>query len=257
MFARYPTLALLCLFTLVPSALWAADPARPTGRWSGKVNDKALRTLAPQAGFLADQATWKKVWSAWRPGQELPKVDFARELILVGTVPGPNRVIMRPTINSGNVRFLVAGTKIGGPGFGYQFLRISKEGVKSVNGKPIDARGVQGVLVIPRSVASFTGHTVEIKLWEYDPRLADVSATLIDSVGIDKFRHQQGKDSETTFAVGTKLKPRPDRRYYITVFVLNKGKRTHIADKDGKPGLCNVLTQGNPTSVKMIARPVR
>jgi hypothetical protein len=41
------------------------------------------------------------------------------------------------------------------------------------------------------------------------------------------------------------------------VFVLKDGKRTHIGEQGGKSGLCKVLTQGNPSSVKMIARTVR
>jgi hypothetical protein len=94
-------------------------------------------------------------------------------------------------------------------------------------------------------------------LWEYDPLLADASATLIDKLLVEKYSHEQGKATDTLFAVGTKLKPREDRRYYITVFVLQGKDRTHIGEQDGKNGLCNVLTQGNPSTVKMIARPVR
>jgi hypothetical protein len=226
--------------------------------WSGKIKDESLRKLAPQSRFIADVETWKALWSAWRPGEELPKVDFVKELILVGTVPGPNLVIMRPTIDdSEDVKFIVGGTKIGGPGFGYKLIKMSRDGVKTVNGRPIEAKGVQGVLVSPKTVGSFEGNSLEIKLWEYDPFLADASAKLVDEFGIEKYSHEGGKETETTFLVGGKLEPRQDRRYYITVFVLKNGKRTHIGEKDGKSGLCKVLTQGNPSSVKMIARAVR
>jgi hypothetical protein len=51
---------------------------------------------------------------------------------------------------------------------------------------------------------------------------------------------------------------KPKMRYYITVFVLDDaGKRTHIGEKDGKAGLCLVLTDGQPNKVTMIVRPVR
>ena len=122
---------------------------------------------------------------------------------------------------------------------------------------PIEAKGVQGVLVIPKTVGSFGGHGLEIKLWEYDPRLADASAKLVGKFSIAKYSHKGGKDTQTTFSLGTRLKPRQNRRYYITVFILKNGKRTHIGEKNGKRGLCKVLTQGNPSSVKMIARPVK
>lgn len=139
MLATRTSLAQALSVSIVLSCTAVAAPlVRPAGMWGGKVRDKSHRNLAPQSGFIADAATWKKVWTAWRPGDRLPKVDFDNELILVGTVPGPNIVILRPTVDgSGNLRFQVAGTKIGGPGFGYKFIRVSRKGVKSVNGKPV------------------------------------------------------------------------------------------------------------------------
>lgn len=249
----------ICFMALLSSLTFAAAPVvEPTGMWSGKIKDESLSKLAPQSGFIGDAETWKKLWTAWRPGEESPKVDFAKELILVGTVPGPNLVIMQPHIDDvGNVKFIVGGTKIGGPGFGYKLINMGRDGVKTVNGKPIEAKGVQGVLVIPKMVGSFEGHTLEIKLWEYDPLLADASAKLVDDFGVENYGHEAGEDTETAFSVGTKLEPRQDRRYYITVFVIKDGKRTHIGEQDGKSGLCKVLTQGNTSSVKMIARAVR
>lgn len=250
-----------CILTVMPSLAVAADPApvvEPTATWSGKIEDKSLRKLAPKSGFIADEQTWKKLWTAWRPEEELSKVDFAKELILVGTVSGPNLVIMRPTIDDeGNVKYVVGGTKIGGPGFGYKLVKIGKDGVKTVNGNSIEAKGVTGVLVIPKTVGSFEGHTLEIKLWEYDPFLADASAKLVDEFGIKDYEHSQDKGTETIFSVGSKLEPRKDRRYYITVFVLKDGKRTHIGEIDGKNGLGKVLTDEKSSSVKVIARPVR
>jgi hypothetical protein len=252
-------IALTLALCLLSSMSFAAAPiVEPTGMWSGKIKDESLRKLAPKSGFIADAETWKKLWTAWRPDEELPKVEFTKELILVGTVPGPNQVVIRPTLtDKRNVKLTVFGTEIAGPGFGYKFIKIGKEGVKTVNGKAIEAKGVQGVLVIPKTVGSFEGHTLEIKLWEYDPFLADASAKLIDNFGAKAYGHMQGKSTATAFSVGSKLEPRKDRRYYITVFVVKDGKRTHIGERDGESGLCKVLTQGNPASVKMIARAVR
>ena len=128
-----------CLTTLLSSLTFAAAPVvEPTGMWSGKIKDESLRKLAPQSGFISDAETWKKLWTAWRSSEELPKVDFAKELMLVGTVPGPNLVSMRPTIDdSGNVKFIVAGTEIAGPGFGYKLVKIGRDDVKTVNGKAV------------------------------------------------------------------------------------------------------------------------
>ncbi len=240
------------------SSLLAATPVEPTARWNGMIADDSLQKLAPAEGFLVDAKSLAKVWKAWRPKDEVPTVDFTKEIIVVGVVPGPNSVLMRPSLDEkGNLQLIVAGTRKGGSGFGYLLLKVSREGVKTVSGKPLDASGVRGVLLIPEKVDSFKDHALEIMLWEYDPLLADASATLVDKFGVEKYSHEGGKATETAFTVGMKLKPREDRRYYITVFVMNGKDRTHIGEQDGKNGLCKVLTQGNPSTVKMIARPVR
>ena len=115
---------------------------------------------------------------------------------------------------------------------------------------------VTGTVVVPKSVSSFTGRTLEIRLYAYNPFLADVSADLVEKRLQKKFAHTQGKDTTTKFVVGAKGKLNPKLRYYLTVFLLENGKRTHIGEKDGKRGLCKVLTGGNPNKVRIIARQV-
>ncbi len=249
-----------CGLVVICSSLGLAAPpaVETTGMWSGQVIDNSLRKLAPPTGFIVDPTSWQKICKTWQPDMKVPRVDFSKNLVLVGTVPGPNLVLMRPTIDKkGNISFLVAGTKRGGPGFGYKLIAISRQGVKTVKGQSIAGKGVRGTVLIPGKIGSFKQHTLEIKLWEYDPFLADVGAQLIDRFQVEKYQHQDGQETATPFTVGGKLDPRKDRRYYITVFVLKDGKRTHIGEKDGKSGLCNVLTNGNPATVKIIARSVR
>ncbi len=174
-------LAACCLLAILSAVTFAAAPVvEPTGMWSGKIKDEPLRKLAPPSGFIADAETWKTVWTAWRPDEELPKVDFAKELILVGTVPGPNLVIMQPTIDDeGNVKFIVGGTKIGGPGFGYKLIKMVREGVKTVNGKPVDGAVEDSITVtivgtlrtgIVAIGGETTGTTITAKgvTWELD-----------------------------------------------------------------------------------------
>ena len=137
MLARF-TVAVV--FTALLSAItFAADPiVEPTGTWSGKVEEEALRTLAPASGLIGDTATWNRLWASWRADEEPTEVDFAKELVLVGTVSGPNLVMMRPTIDdTGNVKYVVGGTKMAGPGFGYKLISISRKDVKTVNGKAV------------------------------------------------------------------------------------------------------------------------
>jgi len=133
--------AAICLFVSFSAVVPAAAAAvEPTATWSGKVKDRSLLELAPSSGFIAGVKIWEKLWKAWRPDDPVPKVDFAKELIIVATVLGPNRVIMVPGIDDeGNLVFAAAGTKMFGPGFGYTLLKIGREGVKTVNGTAVPA----------------------------------------------------------------------------------------------------------------------
>lgn len=135
---------------VIVCAAWAAAqeraPKRPRPKpvpivqsWSGKIADEALRKHEPAGGLVLDSAAWQQLWKAWRPKEKLPPVDFRTHLVLVFTASGPNSVGCEPTIDAkGNVRAEAMSTLIGGPGFGYLMLSISREGVKTVNGRPLD-----------------------------------------------------------------------------------------------------------------------
>jgi hypothetical protein len=118
---------------------------------------------------------------------------------------------------------------------------------------------VQGEVLLPAGLASFEKLRLEVTLWEYDPRLADASATRFDEVVVKDYAHTKGKDTRTAFTLGEKVnggKTNAGKAYYLTVFVTQRGKRTHIGEKDGKPGLCMVLTDGNPNEVTLTLRAV-
>ena len=340
------TVLTVVVAVLLQSAyLFAAEPVNTTGRWDGVVKDRSLQDVAPANGILADSASWKLLWKACRPNRDVPQVDFDKEIVLVGVVLGPNRVLLRPMLaEGGDLRFVVGGTKMAGPGFGYALVRVSREGVKTVNGKPIRSlievqgklstgimaiggettgtiltteegvweldfsgitkqselanklngktvvvtgvperrEGVEvkerriikvqslktaeeggnkkaaltGTVVIPANLASFDSRTLEVKLWQYDPFLADASADLFDELTVKDYCHETGTDTKTKFELGKPNAVREDRAYYLTVFVTDNGKRTHMGEKDGKRGLCQVLNRGNPSSVEMIVREV-
>ena len=106
--------------------------------WHGTVPNDALRRYEPAAGFVLDAGSWAELWQAWRKGADLPAVDFRKDMVLVLTAGGPNSVGCVPVADGrGNVRADGMCTLIGGPGFGYLLLRISRDGVRSVNGKPL------------------------------------------------------------------------------------------------------------------------
>lgn len=113
-----------------------------------------------------------------------------------------------------------------------------------------------GTVTIPPGLASFAKRTLEVKLWQYDPFLADVSADLFDELVVKDFSHEAGTATKKRFALGKPNAVREDRAYYLTVFVTQNGGRTHMGERDGKRGLCKVLNKGSPKTVQMIVREV-
>jgi hypothetical protein len=115
-----------------------AQPVKILNTWSGKLADAALRKSEPADHFLLDQEQWAKLWKAWRGQENVPAVDFQKQMILVFTADGPNSVGCAPTLDGqGNIEAQAMSTLIGGPGFGYLVLCVPSEGVKSVNGQPL------------------------------------------------------------------------------------------------------------------------
>ena len=138
---RFPLLAALVLLLLSFTPVGAKD-LDIIDRWTGTIGDAAKSSL-PDPLAIRDKFAWDDLWKATHPddpeGISPPAVDFESDMVLIGIVPGPNR----PTVNKltlddkGNVDVAAAGTKVGGSGFGFIYLRVAKDGIKSVNGKPL------------------------------------------------------------------------------------------------------------------------
>ncbi|MEO1999330.1 MAG: hypothetical protein ABGZ17_29145 [Planctomycetaceae bacterium] len=140
---------------LIACSAWLELPAQQTQQpsqrkpltaikqWAGRSRDSDGRRHAPKNSVVDSKTQWDKLWAAWKPGGPLPEVDFRRQLVLVGTAPGPNRVFLRALLDaSGDVKLLVASTKIGGPGFGFAMILVERKGLKTVDGQPIGAAAV-------------------------------------------------------------------------------------------------------------------
>ena len=111
---------------------------------------------------------------------------------------------------------------------------------------------VEGVFVIPKEVASFDGRLVEIRLYQYDPRIAGKAADLVEKVEFRDFSHTAGKETKKEFVIGAKADVDPKRSYYVTFFILEKEKRTHMGKCDhDKDGIGKVLTNGQPKIVSI------
>jgi hypothetical protein len=118
-------------------------------------------------------------------------------------------------------------------------------------GQPADTRVV---VVVPAKVETFGYVQLEVTLYEYDPR-AKGKETQIDKHVKKAFGHNLGVESSLPITLGGNARLKPEMLYYVKVEAFDRaGKRTHLAEQDGKRGACHVLTAGKPSQVTMIVR---
>lgn len=111
--------------------------------WDGVVKDEKLRKEAPPNGVVTDRKAWAKLWKAWRGGEKVPEVDFDKELALILTCDGPNKIDPPVLLLDGKRGLKVqppVATLVPGPGFGYKIVTVQREGIKTVNGKPLKTK---------------------------------------------------------------------------------------------------------------------
>jgi hypothetical protein len=106
---------------------------------SADAKDNDAWKLAPPDGVIAGPKSWEWFCKEWRLGKETPKVDFARELLLVTAGPGQNSIKMdRLTLNeAGDLTYQASSKEGASPGFTFLIQKINRSGIKSVAGKPI------------------------------------------------------------------------------------------------------------------------
>ena len=124
--------------------------------------------------------------------------------------------------------------------------------------KPDDSTKVTGTITVPKDVKAFSKLVLEVRLYEYDPRIADKAADLVDILIVKDFTHIEGKENVEKIELGAKAKIAAGKSYYVTVFVLDGDTRTHMADLDhAKGNLGKVLTNGAPSEIKGTLRSLK
>jgi len=141
--------------------------AAPGDAIRGKVGDRSLRKLAPDSGAITDAETLKKLLTKWDYENADWSTDFQKNVVVVGTAFGPNIVrLMARKSDDGNLKVLSAASLMAGPGFGWAMKVVSREGVKTVNGKPLPQPGAQGAADFGEMDFSEDGRAVH-GLWAY------------------------------------------------------------------------------------------
>ena len=103
--------------------------------WKGSVADAELAKDAPE--YVADAKSLEKLWKKWGVEGKVPEVDFKKEIVIVSTTVGSRLSLSAKLGDKGNLEVLGAATSDLAPGFRYVIATVSREGVKTVNGKEL------------------------------------------------------------------------------------------------------------------------
>lgn len=111
------------------------SPVKPTTGIEGSVDNAELAKEAPK--FIASAGDLDKLWKAWARADKPPKVDFAKELVVITTTRGSRLRLVVTLDENGNLEVGGLATKDLRPGFRYVIGVVPREGVKTIGGKEL------------------------------------------------------------------------------------------------------------------------
>jgi hypothetical protein len=112
------------------------EPAKRTVDIFASHDDEKLAKESPENGVIVSQKGWEKLAKAWGI-KEPAKVDFDKEILVVGTTVGSRLNLNLKLDDKGDLKVLGVATADLRPGFRYAIKSVSKAGVKTVNGKEL------------------------------------------------------------------------------------------------------------------------
>jgi hypothetical protein len=127
--------ALAFLGLLLPAARAEKKTVKLEKEWQGSVADDALAKDAPAA--ITSAKGLEKLWKAWKIEGKVPEVDFDKQVVIVATTSGSKLKVSATLGDKGDLKVLGAGTRDLVPGFRYVLATVSRDGVKTVNGKEL------------------------------------------------------------------------------------------------------------------------
>lgn len=101
-------------------------------KWSGSVEDE--KAIKPES--IVSAKALEDVWKAWKIEGDVPKVDFAKDIVVAVYSVGSKLNMAGANLDdNGDLTVLGFGTRDLRPGFRYVLGVVSREGVKTVNKK--------------------------------------------------------------------------------------------------------------------------
>ena len=244
LFVSRCTVLMLCCtaFITAITGVAMADPitVKIEKKWAGSLPVKRLK-LFPEnqqksrLAYVSGQKHWEALWKAFGSEEKIPKVDFEKSFVVVAkNVRYLNRIsVNSASLDKGILRVLALETRSARPITDKVYcsiLIVPRKGIQKLfdGGRtPIDIKpdsALTGSVKVDAKEKSFENVTAWVRLWEYDPRLADASADLFGDVKLVKLKHKSGKATTIEFEVGEKGKINPQRQYNVTIFLYKDGK---------------------------------
>ena len=118
-----------------PSPPGCAEEPKPTPTvdLSSSVADIDQLKVVPGTSVILSQKEWERLAAAWGI-KDPPKVDFTKELLLVGTWRGSSFKFLSD-VKDGDLTTELVGDKEMNPGFRFKVVSLNRTGIKSFQGK--------------------------------------------------------------------------------------------------------------------------
>lgn len=125
------------LVALTSSRPVAAEEPKATGTVdiTSSVPDLDKLRAFGGTGVILDQKEWEKLAAAWGY-KDPPRVDFSKELLLVGTWRGANFKFLA-NVKNGDLTVELVGDKDVQPGFRYKVMSLERAGITKFQGKDL------------------------------------------------------------------------------------------------------------------------
>jgi hypothetical protein len=131
-------LTLAAVLSTPGPALAEKRQVEPTRTWKGAVVDESR--LPKEFPRVIDRgAKLQELWERWQIKEPMPQVNFARELVVAVTTSGSVLRLALTLDDRGNLEVGGMSSMDLRPGFRYIIATVSRAGVKTVNGKKLEA----------------------------------------------------------------------------------------------------------------------
>lgn len=117
-----------------------AKEIKPVKQWTGTI-EKALQREAPAQGYIVSEKALVHLWQAWKIKDEMPIVDFEKELVLVITLQTGGYFSKNAEVDDQgdlSVKILTSAHLSLDHKYKYVITLIKRDGIKTIHGKAIE-----------------------------------------------------------------------------------------------------------------------